>query len=228
MIVGVLAFIGGIIGLVIRAYLRTFALRLTEQIQQSYIEIFPQTSPHFEQTKSSLMPIKCGHFLWYFGGFSTLFLLLALYFTDWRLALIYGIYCSLLYYIAVVDWHYQLISLTACQLLLSLGIFATWQQITPFFLDEVLTSVCIGFASFYGIYHLARYFYKHEALGQGDYWLVAGLSSFMTWQDLPLFVFIACVCGLLYVVARYKTAQPISQIPFAPFLCLSSMIVGIF
>ncbi|WP_165773152.1 prepilin peptidase [Conservatibacter flavescens] len=205
----------------------TFSARLMDDIQQSYQEIFPQMPPHFYALQATLSPIKCGHFFTYFFSGGSVFLLLFLGIDDWQLALLCGIYCCLLYSIATVDWHYQLISPTVCRLLLSLGLLSAWYQISPLSLDAVMTSVSIGFTSFYGLYYLSKWYYQYEALGRGDYWLMGGLSSFVAWQYLPLLVLVACISGLLYVGVNAIKGRKVTSIPFAPFLCFAGLIMGL-
>ena len=69
--------------------------------------------------------------------------------------------------------------------------------------------------------HLSKWFYKKEALGRGDYWLALGIGTYLTIAHLPLFLFIACLLGIIgYWISR----KPV--LPFAPFLCLSLIITS--
>ncbi len=74
---------------------------------------------------------------------------------------------------------------------------------------------------FYIIYHLSKWFYKKEALGRGDYWLALGIGAYLTIAHLPLFLFIACLLGIIvYWISR----KPV--LPFAPFLCISLIVTS--
>ena len=74
---------------------------------------------------------------------------------------------------------------------------------------------------FYIIYHLSKWFYNKEALGRGDYWLALGIGAYLTIEHLPLFLFIACLLGIM---AYWISRKPV--LPFAPFLCLSLIITS--
>lgn len=60
---------------------------------------------------------------------------------------------------------------------------------------------------------VAKLFYRYEALGRGDYWLMLGLGSFISWTRLPLLIFLACLTGLIYVVFNARDKK--TFIPFA-------------
>ena len=88
-------------------------------------------------------------------------------------------------------------------------------------LSQSLESAVSFFGFFYIIYHLSKWFYKKEALGRGDYWLALGVGTYLTIAHLPLFLFIACLLGIIvYWISRK------SVLPFAPFLCLSLIITS--
>ena len=63
--------------------------------------------------------------------------------------------------------------------------------------------------------------YNKEALGRGDYWLALGIGAYLTIEHLPLFLFIACLLGIM---AYWISRKPV--LPFAPFLCLSLIITS--
>lgn len=218
MILLLFIFTGGIIGLGIRHYLIHFRDNLAHQIHCAYCEIYPKNPPHFSLEKAALEPIKCGHFLRYFFTFSLFFGLCFYGFTDIWFAAITACYGSLLFVIGKIDWHYKLISPAVCQQLLLLGIGSAYFNIIPLSVEQSLCSAVLGFTGFFIIYHLAKFSYKQEALGRGDYWLIAALAAFIHWQNLPLMIFIACSSATIYAIWRKYRQKPIKFIPFAPFL----------
>ncbi|HBO39564.1 MAG TPA: prepilin peptidase, partial [Pasteurellaceae bacterium] len=170
-----------------------------------------------------LKPIKCGHFLRYFFSFAVFFGSCFYAFTSLALATVFALYASLLCIISVIDWHYKLISPAMCQFLLSSGIIAAYGEITSISLEQSLQSALFGFTAFFIIYHLSKLYYRQEALGRGDYWLVAGLAAFIPWQMLPLMILIACLSALSYGLWLKYHKREIGYIPFAPFLTIGGI-----
>ncbi|PVX38809.1 type 4 prepilin peptidase 1 [Pasteurella langaaensis DSM 22999] len=211
--------IGGLVGLSIRHYWTHFHDRLAQEVYSTYCEIFPENPPHFRPQKISLPPIKCGQKWRYFLGFATLFGFCQYLFSSSLLAAFIAAFTlSILITVSVIDWRYQLISPTFCQLLACLGVGAAYLQLLPISLEQSLQSVALSFALFFLFFHLTQYLYQREAFGRGDYWLISGLSSFLPWQQLPLFYFIACSCAIAY--ALFSKQQ---QIALAPFLSIGAL-----
>ena len=128
---------------------------------------------------------------------------------------------SLLFVISWLDWHYQLISPTPCLFLFLLGLFGAHQEFSILTLSQSLENAVSFFGVFYIIYHLSKCFYKKEALGRGDYWLALGIGTYLTIAHLPLFLFIACLLG---IIAYWIYRKPV--LPFAPFLCISLIVTS--
>lgn len=214
---------GGLCGLWIYFYASQFTFRLKQQIYVTFCEVFPENAPHF-MPKSLLQQKKCGHFSLYFlvGSLWANLCLLSqqnIYIGLWLTICGYLIFCLVL-----VDWLYQLISPTLCQVLFILGLLGSYQGFSLLSLEQSLLSGLCGFLTFYLLYLCAKLFYRYEALGRGDYWLMLGLGSFVSWTALPLLVFIACISGLAYAFWQ-KSCKKTTYIPFAPFLCLSATII---
>ncbi|NBI13360.1 prepilin peptidase [[Haemophilus] felis] len=209
------ALIGATAGASVHGYIRHFSQRLEQDIWQAYQCIFACDYP---MPNSQLKPIQCLPRWCYLMVFMAIALICyALSATQWQ-ALISFSYLLLVFCIARIDMAYQLISSTLCQMLFVLGLGAAYVGATDITLGQSMQSSLLGLASFYGIYVLAKLYYGKEAFGRGDYWLIFGLASFMHWQQLPLFVFMACVYALLYVLYAKWQGAVIQQIPFAPFL----------
>ena len=209
--------LGGFAGLAIRYYLQHFIVRIQQQVYFNYVEIFPDSATKEIPSISSLKPIKCGHFLLYFISWAALFLASYLYFSSELTALLVAGATALLFIIAKLDWHYQLIPIEICHLLTALSFALAYFNYSTVSLQQAVQSYAYGFLFFWILFHIAAYCYKLEAFGRGDYWLIAALASFHPWQDLPLMIFISSLSAILFVVFRREKIQ---FIPFAPFLIL--------
>lgn len=211
--------LSGCMGLAAHHYVTHFAQQLTLNIYASYCEIFPENPPPFLPQNAILKPIKCGKKWLSFLTAGTIFALNNLIVSRPIFALMMSAVLILLFVIGLIDWHYKLISPALCQLLLCIGLGAAYYQIISLPLEQSLFSAGIGFGLFWGIFHISTWYYQKEAFGRGDYWLIAALSSFLPWQLLPLFIFLACLSAIGYALISRTNI-----IPFAPFLSLGAMI----
>ena len=219
----ILAFflLGGLAGIFVWLYIDRFIPNLQHEIYQIYIELYPENSPIFHSEEAEIQSQKCGHICLYFLGFGLCFAALYYFLQDELFTLWLAITLSLIFVISWLDWHYQLISPTPCLFLFFLGLFGAHQKLSILTLSQSLESAVSFFGVFYIIYHLSKWFYKKEALGHGDYWLALGIGAYLTIAHLPLFLFIACLLGIIvYWISRK------SVLPFAPFLCLSLIITS--
>lgn len=209
----------GIMGWIAHHYVTHFAQQLSQDIYNSYCEVFPENPPHFSPQCSVLKPIKCGKKWLSLLSVGAIFVINDMMINRPIFALLMSAVLILLFVIALIDWYYQLISPALCQLLLCMGLgLADYQVISPT-LEQSLFSAGIGFVLFWGIFHVSTWYYRKEAFGRGDYWLIAALSSFLPWQLLPLFIFLSCILALGYaLISRTKI------IPFAPFLNLGAIL----
>ena len=193
--------LGGLAGIFAWLYIDRFIPNLQQEIYQNYIELYPESSPIFHSEKAAIQSQKCGHIFLYFLGF--------------------GLCFAVLYYFLQDELFTLWLAITLCLLLFFLGLFGAHQEFSILTLSQSLESAVSFFGVFYIIYHLSKWFYKKEALGRGDYWLALGIGTYLTIAHLPLFLFIACLLGIIvYWISR----QPV--LPFAPFLCLSLIITS--
>ena len=213
--------LGGIFGIGLWLYVSGFIERLQADIYNTYTELFPQNSSSFQPHFATIQTRKCGHILWYFFTVGLFFCLLNTVLGESLLVLWFGATLMLLWAIAYLDWHYQLISPTPCLWLTALGFFGAEHAFTSLSLQASLQSAVGFFLIFYSIYWLAKWYYKKEAFGQGDYWLALGIGSYLPLETLPQFILIACILGILFALLFRKTKE---FLPFAPFLCFSLMV----
>lgn len=214
--------LGGIIGILLWLYVSNFIERLQRDIYHTYIELFPQHPPLFQPHFADIQGKKCGHILGYFFFCGILFACLINLTDNPFLALWLGSSVILLWAIAYLDWQYQLISPTPCLWLTALGLMGATQSLSFLTLEESLQSAVGFFLVFYGIYWGAKWLYKKEAFGQGDYWLALGLGSYLPFEHFPFFLLISCLLGIVFALISQKRN---AFLPFAPFLCVSTFVV---
>ena len=210
---------GNAIGYAVYHYLSGFSTRLSEQVLLNFCEIFPQNSPHFAAGHCALAPLKCGHFFYYIFGFGALLVLLALMFDPFT-GLWLGSYVALLFCVAIIDSYYQLISPTLCQLLFVCAVVRAYFVAIPVDLIASLQGAAFGFLTFYALYYVAKWGYRREALGRGDYWLMLGLGGVTPIVQLPWLVLGACLSALIYVGYLNYRGMRVEWVAFGPFLSL--------
>lgn len=224
MIYIVFFFCGGLSWIIARHYCRHFAVQLSDEIYQSYCEVFPHNLPPHKPQNALIQPIKCGSNLSGFMVFGGIYFALAGWLQDPFFTAIIALKCSLLMVISLIDYHYKLIPLALCQQLMGLGLFASYLQLLPTGIEESFICGTIGFVTFWLLYHFAKFYYRTEAFGRGDYWLIGGLATFHSWQALPQLIFTACLAALLYCGWLKIRQQSVKFIPFAPFLCFGGFV----
>ncbi len=211
---------GNALGYAVCRYLSGFSARLSEQVLLNFCEMFPQNPPHFAADHCALTPLKCGHFFYYILGFGVLLVLLASLFDPFT-GLWLGSYVALLFCVAIIDGYYQLISPTLCQLLFVCAVVRAYFVAVPVDLIASLQGASFGFLAFYGLYYAAKWVYRREALGRGDYWLMLGLGGVTPIVQLPWLVLGACLSALIYVgYLSYRGMRP-EWVAFGPFLSLA-------
>ncbi|WP_109077840.1 prepilin peptidase [Aggregatibacter kilianii] len=216
---------GALCGWRVHDYVEHFADKINREIYTAYVEIYPENPPHFMAEKSVLKPLKGQRSMYFYAlSFATLFLLCYVTHAEPLKALCLALYCALLIAISLVDWQYRLISPALCQALFALGLGAAYWQISPLTLAQSLQSAVIFFGVFYAIYHAAKWYYRREALGRGDYWLALGLGAYLPAQQLPVFLFLASLFGLIYAAGAKYRNRTLNAVPFGPFLSLSGLV----
>lgn len=94
-------------------------------------------------------------------------------------------------------------------------------------MSTYLLSGMAGWSLFFILYHLSFQLSARPALGYADVRLTGVLATWVTLSDLPLFLLISSGGAILYlIICSFFLQKKINrQIPFGPFLCLSSWIL---
>ncbi|MDP9500656.1 prepilin peptidase [Bisgaard Taxon 45] len=216
---------GGLVGLGCRYYLSHFRDWVAQEVYFSYQALFDHHLPDFNAEKCTLPRLHCAPHWVFFIGFSGLFIGIDWLFDHTNQGLFVACYLSIASCIAYIDWRYQLIPLQLCYGLFLIGLSAAYFEVSPVDLAQSLQSALVGCLVFYCLYYLSKRVYGKEALGMGDCWLMLGLGSLSHSVWLPLWLFIACLSGLMYVLYLRIKGIHCQQLPFAPFLILGACCV---
>lgn len=90
-------------------------------------------------------------------------------------------------------------------------------------LEQATIGAVAGYLSLWGLFWLFKFATGKEAMGYGDFKLLAALGAWLGWQALPNLVLIAATSGLLVtVLQRWLTRQEIDRpLAFGPWLALA-------
>ncbi|WP_304169801.1 A24 family peptidase, partial [Lonsdalea britannica] len=93
-------------------------------------------------------------------------------------------------------------------------------------LSQAVVGAVAGYVSLWLIYWGFRWFSGKEALGYGDFKLLAALGAWLGWAILPNLVLIASLAGLtltlLWRLSRGGSLQ--SSLAFGPWLALAGVV----
>ena len=92
-------------------------------------------------------------------------------------------------------------------------------------IESALIGAVAGYTAFWLIARVFSLVMGVEAMGYGDFKLLAMLGAFMGWQALPFIVFMSSFIGAIVGIIYLKLTQQGKQtpIPFGPYLALAGM-----
>lgn len=141
----------------------------------------------------------------------------------------------LLWLISFIDYHYRLISIFHCFLLLIIGLYLVQFGLLPipFSLQQSLFSLtcCLGGGTVF--YFICQVIFRREVFGFGDFVLISATATVLSWQVLAYYLLVASITGILaFVIQALWQKNKIKEVkvvenslPFAPFLNLSAVII---
>jgi prepilin signal peptidase PulO-like enzyme (type II secretory pathway) len=90
-------------------------------------------------------------------------------------------------------------------------------------LPEAVAGAMAGYLALWSVYWLFRLLTGKEALGYGDFKLLAALGAWCGWQVLPQVLLLASASGLVWtLLQRLWTRQSLQQpLAFGPWLALA-------
>lgn len=135
------------------------------------------------------------------------------------------IFLSVLLALAVIDHHTQLLPDVLTLPLLWLGLLfnLSGQFVT---LEQATIGAMAGYLCLWSLFWLFKLATGKEALGYGDFKLLAALGAWLGWQALPQVILVAAGGGLLFTLvqrglARKDFNQPLA---FGPWLALAGAV----
>lgn len=129
----------------------------------------------------------------------------------------------------VIDLKRQILPDTLTISLLWLGLLANTQQVFVALPDAVYGAI-VGYLSLWGFIQLYYLLTKKIGMGHGDFKLFAALGAWFGWISLPVILFIASCCGVMYglIFLGITRQNKDTPIPFGPFLCIAALIYANF
>jgi leader peptidase (prepilin peptidase)/N-methyltransferase len=124
-----------------------------------------------------------------------------------------------------IDLDHHLLPDQLTLLLVWLGLFQSLFSIFSNSHDAIL-----GGIAGYLIFALVQWLFKMATgkigMGQGDFKFLAGLGTFLGWQQLPIIILLASVIGLIFGVIQMIVRHQFKSlpIPFGPYLAFAGWI----
>ncbi|MGB3289153.1 MAG: A24 family peptidase, partial [Burkholderiaceae bacterium] len=109
--------------------------------------------------------------------------------------------------------------------MLWLGLALAWAGRGPP-LHDALAGVALGYGFPWCLSAAFKCFSGRDAMGRGDFKLLAALGAWMGWQLLPWALLLACLAGLVCAMWRQRSLRPRGAHPFGPFLAFGG--AGVF
>lgn len=132
---------------------------------------------------------------------------------------------SFLLTLAVIDHHRQLLPDVLTLPLLWIGLLFNIQgHFAP--LEQATIGAVAGYVCLWSVFWLFKLATGKEALGYGDFKLLAALGAWLGWQALPQVILVAAASGLLVtLIQRGLAKQDLNQpLAFGPWLAVSGAV----
>ena len=143
--------------------------------------------------------------------------------------IMYAIFSCVLFTITLIDWKTHVIPNKALVVLLlnRLFFFVFFEEITVNGILQIIIGACCVSVPMLFISIGMDYILKKESMGGGDIKLLFVIGMYMSWLEMLLLIFIACVLALLYFFFIPNKDEQV-EIPFGPFLSGAWFLVFLF
>lgn len=134
------------------------------------------------------------------------------------------VFLSMLLVLAVIDYRSCILPDILTLPLLWLGLIFNLSE-GYILLEDAIVGAISGYLCLWCLYWGFHYVTGKEALGYGDFKLLAALGAWMGWQALPKIIFLAAGSGLIFtILMRYRMQTSIDRpLAFGPWLALSAV-----
>jgi general secretion pathway protein O/leader peptidase (prepilin peptidase)/N-methyltransferase len=124
--------------------------------------------------------------------------------------------------LTLIDYDHQLLPDSLTLPLLWLGLLYHVVE-DSHFLPEAVMGAVAGYLILWLLYWGFRLLSGREALGYGDFKLLAALGAWLGWADLPVLLLTASACGIVItLLAKALRQRPLNAaLPFGPLLALT-------
>ncbi|MEZ7295025.1 prepilin peptidase [Enterobacter cloacae] len=131
------------------------------------------------------------------------------------------VFSACLLALSQIDIQYQLLPDSLTLTLLWVGL--CWHLLPgAVSLSDAVCGAIAGYLSLWITFHLFRFIIGKEALGYGDFKLLAALGAWLGWQQLPLLVLIASMAGIaVSIMVYFRKGYLNKKLAFGPFLSLA-------
>lgn len=128
---------------------------------------------------------------------------------------------SFLIILSVLDWQYFLLPDIFTLSLLWLGLLVNTFTDGVALRDAIIGAIA-GYLFLWMVYWFFRLVMNKEALGYGDFKLLAALGAWLGWQSLPYICLIASCVGLLFAANKHRRENTL-PFPFGSYLCFAGL-----
>jgi len=126
------------------------------------------------------------------------------------------------------DLKTLLISRTVTLYLIPAVWLAAYNNLLPLSLYESVIGTISGYCLLWVIAQTAAYYYKQEAIGQGDIELLAFIGSYVgfysCWKTLLIGSIVGSLASLIYVAITHQKNVRTVRLPFGSFLVIGAVI----
>ncbi len=127
--------------------------------------------------------------------------------------------------LAVIDIDEQLLPDSITLPLLWLGLLFNVFGVYTHLADAVLGAMA-GYLCLWSVYWLFKWLSGKEAMGYGDFKLLAALGAWLGWQSIPLVILLASLVGAILGIVLIILQQRSRDIPmpFGPYLAIAGWV----